>query len=264
MCGRPTGAPAARARVDRGGVELEAELAQRVDHAAARAPRGRRGSASSAARSAGSVWSTQVAEDVHVLVLAVDRRQLGRGHDADAVRGAPPPAPRRRRRPCRGRSARAARRPPRRRARTTSAGSGRRRSGSSATAGRTSARPCGRAACQSRAVGQTAWMARARPGSSLPEEVRPIAIVVIVGAIMSILDTTIVNVALQTLRDGPRRLAGDDPVGLDRLPARARGGDPADRLGGRALRPAARLDDGGRRVRADQRAVRRWRGRPAR
>ena len=39
-----------------------------------------------------------------------------------------------------------------------------------------------------------------RPGSSLPADVRPIAIVVIVGAIMSILDTTIVNVALQTLR----------------------------------------------------------------
>ena len=44
-------------------------------------------------------------------------------------------------------------------------------------------------------------MARGRRGSLLPDEVRPIAIVVIVGAIMSILDTTIVNVALQTLRD---------------------------------------------------------------
>src|SRR6476469_4594747 len=44
-------------------------------------------------------------------------------------------------------------------------------------------------------------MARRRPGSSLPDEVKPIAIVVIVGAIMSILDTTIVNVALQTLRE---------------------------------------------------------------
>jgi EmrB/QacA subfamily drug resistance transporter len=39
-----------------------------------------------------------------------------------------------------------------------------------------------------------------RPGSSLPADVRPIAVVVILGAIMSILDTTIVNVALQTLR----------------------------------------------------------------
>jgi EmrB/QacA subfamily drug resistance transporter len=44
-------------------------------------------------------------------------------------------------------------------------------------------------------------MARPRLGSSLPDDVRPIAIVVIVGAIMSILDTTIVNVALQTLRE---------------------------------------------------------------
>ena len=36
--------------------------------------------------------------------------------------------------------------------------------------------------------------------ADLPPEVRRIAIVVIVGAIMSILDTTIVNVALETLR----------------------------------------------------------------
>jgi EmrB/QacA subfamily drug resistance transporter len=40
----------------------------------------------------------------------------------------------------------------------------------------------------------------ARPGAGLPPEVRRIAIVVIFGAIMSILDTTIVNVALETLR----------------------------------------------------------------
>ena len=38
-------------------------------------------------------------------------------------------------------------------------------------------------------------------GSGLPKDVRPIAIVVVIGAIMSILDATIVNVALQTLRD---------------------------------------------------------------
>jgi EmrB/QacA subfamily drug resistance transporter len=37
-------------------------------------------------------------------------------------------------------------------------------------------------------------------GSGLPKDVRPIAIVVVIGAIMSILDATIVNVALQTLR----------------------------------------------------------------
>ncbi|HEU4973578.1 MAG TPA: MDR family MFS transporter [Baekduia sp.] len=36
---------------------------------------------------------------------------------------------------------------------------------------------------------------------ALPKDVRPIAVVVVVGAIMSILDATIVNVALQTLRD---------------------------------------------------------------
>jgi EmrB/QacA subfamily drug resistance transporter len=38
-------------------------------------------------------------------------------------------------------------------------------------------------------------------GSGLPKDVRPIAIVVVIGAVMSILDATIVNVALQTLRD---------------------------------------------------------------
>ena len=36
--------------------------------------------------------------------------------------------------------------------------------------------------------------------SALPRDVRRIAVVVIVGAIMSILDTTIVNVALEKLR----------------------------------------------------------------
>src|SRR4051794_16223716 len=51
------------------------------------------------------------------------------------------------------------------------------------------------------ATGHAVAMARPRLGSSLPDDVRPIAIVVIVGAIMSILDTTIVNVALQTLRE---------------------------------------------------------------
>src|SRR3954447_8908774 len=37
-------------------------------------------------------------------------------------------------------------------------------------------------------------------GSGLPKDLRPIAIVVVIGAVMSILDATIVNVALQTLR----------------------------------------------------------------
>src|SRR4051795_10687581 len=41
----------------------------------------------------------------------------------------------------------------------------------------------------------------ARAASSLDPKVRAIAAVVIVGALMSILDTTIVNVALATLRD---------------------------------------------------------------
>ena len=43
--------------------------------------------------------------------------------------------------------------------------------------------------------------------------------------------------------DRAGRAALDDPVGQHRLPARARDGDPADRLGRRALRPEAGLDD---------------------
>ena len=78
--------------------------------------------------------------------------------------------------------------------------------------------------------------------SGLPKDVRRIAIVVVIGAIMSILDATIVNVALQTLRTRPRRVAGDDPVGQHRLPAGAGRGDPAHRVDGRALRTAPRLD----------------------
>ena len=63
-----------------------------------------------------------------------------------------------------------------------------------------------------------------------------IAIVVILGAIMSVLDTTIVNVALRRPRPGPAHLAGRHPVGRDRLPARARRRDPRHRLGRRPLR----------------------------
>ena len=55
----------------------------------------------------------------------------------------------------------------------------------------------------------------------LTPEIKAVAIVVVVGAIMSILDTTIVNVALETLSRDLARPAVDDPVGLDRLPARA-------------------------------------------
>ena len=77
----------------------------------------------------------------------------------------------------------------------------------------------------------------------LSPEVKAIAIVVVIGAIMSILDTTIVNVALETLsRDLHSPLATIQWVSTG-LPARARDGDPADRLGGRAVRPQARLDD---------------------
>ncbi len=53
---------------------------------------------------------------------------------------------------------------------------------------------------------------------------------------MSILDTTIVNVALDTLQSRAPRADRPDPVGRDRLPAVAGGGDPGHRLGGAALR----------------------------
>ncbi len=53
-----------------------------------------------------------------------------------------------------------------------------------------------------------------------------IAGVVILGMIMSILDTTIVNVALRHARPRSAQLDLADPVGRDRLPARAGGRDP--------------------------------------
>ena len=84
---RPPDRRPAAPRVERR-VELEAELAQRVGHPVARAPRGRRGSASSALEQRRVGVVDAVAEDVEVLVLAVDRGELGRGHDADAVAAA--------------------------------------------------------------------------------------------------------------------------------------------------------------------------------
>ena len=70
-----------------------------------------------------------------------------------------------------------------------------------------------------------------------------IAAVVVLGAIMSILDTTVVNVAINTLATRLRHAADDDPVGRHRLHARARDGDPAHRLGRRPLRHQAALHD---------------------
>ena len=58
-----------------------------------------------------------------------------------------------------------------------------------------------------------------------------VATVVVLGAIMSILDTTVVNVAIDTLAARLPHDAADDPVGCHRLHARAGHGDPAQRLG---------------------------------
>ena len=70
-----------------------------------------------------------------------------------------------------------------------------------------------------------------------------IAGVVILGMIMSILDTTIVNVALHTLWARPAQPDRADPVGDHRLPAVARRGDPGNGLGGAALRGQAGVHD---------------------
>ena len=81
----------------------------------------------------------------------------------------------------------------------------------------------------------------------LSPEIRRVAIVVIVGAIMSILDTTIVNVALESLsRDLNAPLSTIQWVATGYLLV-ARDGHPAHRVGRRALRAAARVDDGRRR-----------------
>ena len=91
-----------------------------------------------------------------------------------------------------------------------------------------------------------------------------ISAVVVLGTIMSILDTTIVNVAINHLSVRLQRAAVDDPVGLDRLPARARDRHPAHRLGGRPLRHQAPLHDVARCCSSPARRCRAWRGRRSR
>ena len=70
----------------------------------------------------------------------------------------------------------------------------------------------------------------------LEPHVKRIAIAVVLGAIMSVLSTTIVNVALADARGRARRAAGQRPVGRDRLHARPRRRHPRLRLGRRPLR----------------------------
>ena len=76
---------------------------------------------------------------------------------------------------------------------------------------------------------------------AINRNVWPLAVVVVAGAIMSILDTTIVNVALETLSvdlKQPDRLRA---VGRHRLHARARRRDPRHRLGRAPARHPAPL-----------------------
>ena len=77
-----------------------------------------------------------------------------------------------------------------------------------------------------------------------------VAGVVLLGAIMSILDTTVVNVAIDHLAVALPHDAADDPVGGDRLHARTRDRDPAMGLGRQSLRHQAPLHGLDRDVRA--------------
>ena len=120
--------------------QLEAELAQGVRHAV-RAPRPVLPELRERAREAGVAVVEAVPEDVEVLVVAVERRDLGGGDDPDRpeLRGRRERLRRPRRR-SRGRSARGARPPLRPRAGRPRPAAASRRSGSSATGGRRSGR----------------------------------------------------------------------------------------------------------------------------
>ena len=65
----------------------------------------------------------------------------------------------------------------------------------------------------------------------LDRKLLAIASVVVLGAIMSILDTTVVNVAINTLVARLRDRPGDDPVDRHGLHARARDRHPGHGLG---------------------------------
>ena len=77
------------------------------------------------------------------------------------------------------------------------------------------------------------------PASALTREILAPAVVVVLGAIMTILDATIVNVALPTLGQDLHTSIADDPVGAHHLPAGLRQRDPAVGLGGRPVRGQA-------------------------
>ena len=77
-----------------------------------------------------------------------------------------------------------------------------------------------------------------------------VASVVVVGAMMSILDVTVVNVAIKTLAAGLPHPAHHHPVGGHRVHARPGHCHPADRLGCGPVRHQAPLPDVDRAVRA--------------
>src|ERR1700730_6287358 len=79
-------------------------------------------------------------------------------------------------------------------------------------------------------------------GEGLSREILVLAGVVILGTIMTLLDLTLVNVAIPILARDLGRPDPGDPVGDDRLHARVRHRHPADRVGGRTVRRQASVD----------------------
>ena len=85
---------------------------------------------------------------------------------------------------------------------------------------------------------------------------RAVIAAAVLGSGMAFLDGTVVNVALKTIGDRPRRELRRAPVGDQRLPALAGQPDPARRLARRPVRAPPGLRGRGRLVRGGLRAVR--------
>jgi hypothetical protein len=74
-----------------------------------------------------------------------------------------------------------------------------------------------------------------------PEFIK-LAVILLVGVVMVAFDTTIVNVAINDIAQGPAHDGVDRPVDDQRLPARSRHSRPRRGAGQRALRCQASLD----------------------
>ena len=99
---------------------------------------------------------------------------------------------------------------------------------------------------------------------TLDNRTRWLALIVLcLGDLMIVLDTTIVNVALPSIRDGSRLLADLARLGRERLPAHVRRLPAARRPARRPLRPAAAVPDRDRALHAAPRSPAAWRTRRA-